>query len=204
MERMKYPRVTTIISETEPPEKKQALIRWQKKMQQLHGVDGAEKEKQSILDNGTSVHLSIEKFLLDEPLPSGLHPQARSVFGLLNQLKYNSGRLIIERRLFCDRYCYQGKPDLICEYQGIPTIIDWTTSAQPKKEQHLEHKFIQAGAYAIAAEHELKICIRRLMVVVCVENPRTFQIFTDSPSKWRIAFLRRLGKYNKMYGVKRK
>lgn len=204
MEQLHYPRVTKIIDETDPPEKKRALMRWLKKMQKVHGIEGAETERQKILDNGTSVHESIERFLVDDPLPNGIHPQARPLYGFLNQIKFNSDRLIIENRLFCHKYRYQGKPDLICTYNGLPTIIDWTTSYQLKKEKYVEHKFIQAGAYAIASELELGIQIKQLVVVVIVANPNTYQVFVEPPSKWRIAFLRRLGQYNRLHGVKRK
>lgn len=194
-----YPRVTTIISETEPPEKRKKLLRWMKKLEKLHGVDGAQRERQSILDNGTAVHDSIEKFLLDSPDYNGLHPQAVSLYGFLNNLKFSNESMIIEKRLYCHKYKFQGKPDLICTLNGFPTILDWTTSAKWKKKEWVDHKFLQAGAYAIACD-EIGLPIQQLAVVVLCNNPRTFQLFTEPPTVWRIEFLKRLGKYKALFG----
>ena len=88
MEQFHYPRVTKIIEETDPLEKKQALMRWLKKMQKVHGIEGAETERQKILDNGTLVHESIEKFLVDDPLANGIHPQARPLYGFLSNTNF--------------------------------------------------------------------------------------------------------------------
>jgi hypothetical protein len=190
-----YPRVTTIISETEPPEKRKKLLRWMKKLEKVHGVEGAERERQAILDNGTSVHDSIEKFLTESPDYNGLHPQAVSLYGFLNNLKHSNNELmIVEQRLYCHKYKFQGKPDLICELNGLPTIIDWTTSAKWKKKEWVEHKFLQAGAYAIACD-EMNLPIKQLAVVSICNNPRTYQLFTEPPKQWRIDFLKRLGEY---------
>jgi ATP-dependent exoDNAse (exonuclease V) beta subunit len=192
-----YPRVTTIIRDTEPPEKRQALMRWEKKMQQVHGIDGAKTEHQKILDNGTNVHTSIEKFLADDPLQEGMLPQLRPMFGLLNKIKVESPRLLIENQLYSHKYKFQGKSDLVCIYNEKWTVVDWTTSYQKKSLKYLDHKFIQAGAYAIALE-EKKIRIQQLMVVVLVDTPSTYQIFTECPRKWRIEFLKRLGQYRRL------
>lgn len=190
-----YPRVTTIISETEPPEKRKKLLRWMKKLEKIHGVEGAVRERQAILDNGTAVHDSIEKFLIDSPDYKGLHPQAVSLYGFLNNLKFNSEKIIVEQRLFCHKYQFQGKPDLICQLDGMLTILDWTTSAQRKKKEWVEHKFLQAGAYAIACD-EMGMQIQQLAVIVICNNPRIHQLFVEPPKQWRIDFLKRLGEYN--------
>jgi hypothetical protein len=191
-----YPRVTTIIAETEDAKKKQNLLKWMKKMQKIHGIEGAEIERQKILDNGTSLHQAIEDYLSGkEPLD---HPQFTAVLPFLKLIK-QSNDLILEKRLFCHKYKYQGKPDLIGIYDGLTTIIDWTTSLQLKRKEWVDHKFLQAGAYAIACE-EIGIEIQQLAVVTICQNPRTFQIFTDPPYKWRIEFLKRLGKYKALLG----
>lgn len=191
-----YPRVTEIIKATEDPEKQKNLLKWMKKMEKIHGENGAEIERQKILDNGTALHTSIEKYLADE-IEENPHHKFNTIKPVLNLVK-QSERLIIEKRIYCHKYKFQGKPDLITHFEGLPTIIDWTTSQKTKKKQWIEHKFIQAGAYSIASELELNIKIAQLAVIVIVDKPNTFQIFTEPPKKWRVEFLRRLGQYKKM------
>lgn len=192
-----YPRVTHIIQQTEDLAKRQKLLKWIKKMEKIHGLEGAEIERQKILDNGTDLHQAIEDYLTKKK-EALEHSSLQLIIPFLKIIK-NEGNLIIEKRLFCHKYQYQGKPDLICNFEGSRTIIDWTTSQRMKQKEWLEHKFIQAGAYAIACE-EIGIKINQLAVVVICANPRTFQVFTDSPKEWRINFLHRLGKFKAKNG----
>ena len=192
-----YPRVTTIIQETEDPEKRQKLMKWIKKMEKIHGVEGAVIERQNILDNGTNLHQAIEDYLGDKIDPSN-HESLRLVLPLLKVIKKEShNNLIIEKRLFSHKHKFQGKPDLICEFDELTTIIDWTTSQKIKIKQWVDHKFIQAGAYAIACE-EIGIKVEQLAVVVICGSENKCQVFTDPPKQWQIEFLKRLGQYHKI------
>jgi hypothetical protein len=191
-----YPRVTTIISETESSEKKQSLMKWMKKMEKIHGVEGSKNYRQNILDNGTDLHKAIEDYLNDKCLQKTEHPMLSTITPFLSLLKKDN-HLILEKRMYCHRYKFQGKPDLICSnFQGLPTIIDWTSSLQRKRKEWLDHKFVQAGAYAIACE-EIGIKIEQLVVVAICSNC-SYQVFTDTPKEWRIEFLKRLGQYQKL------
>lgn len=182
------PRVTTILKQTESAEKQKALIRWRKKIESLHGVEEAKIIQQKVLDNGTKFHLSVECFLkgIEETDP---HPWIGRIKSLLNSIKQTSSFLQIEERLFCYEHGFQGKPDLICEFEDQVTIIDWTTSQNIKRKQWVSHKFLQAGAYSLAASQEVK----QLAVVVVTEQ--NYQIFTDPPSQWQSDFLDRLNQY---------
>ena len=191
----KYPRVTEIIRATETAQEVKKLMAWIAKMEKIHGKEKAEKNRQEILDNGTALHLSIAKYLADdiiEPLP---HKKLPTIKPFLDLVKL-SPRLIIEKRLYSHKYKFTGQPDLICTFNDVITIIDWTTSQRLKKKPYVARKFIQAGAYAIAVEETLNIKIKQLAVVTIVDNPNTYQIFTEDPKEWRLNFLARLGKYH--------
>lgn len=174
-----YPRVTQVLSATEDKEKSAALLRWQKKMEKVHGIEGAKRERNAILRHGTDTHTAIEKYLADDPYDG--HIDISGLHSFLDIIKTQSKLLVIEDRLFCHKYKFQGKPDLICVHNGLTTIFDWTTSKALKKRAWIEHKFIQAGAYSIAARLERNMKVEQLGVVVVVEGrkkPQTF--FTDS------------------------
>jgi hypothetical protein len=192
-----YPRVTEIISATEEPEKRKKLLRWMKKIEKIHGVKGAEVYRQSILDNGTNLHQSIEDYLSNK-IQDVDHSALNLVLPLLKVIKSQNENLIIEKRLYCHKYKFKGQPDLICQFEDLPTIIDWTTSLQIKQKKWVEHKFIQAGAYAIASELELGITIKQLAVVVVCESAKRCQVFTDSPDQWQSEFLKRLEQYQQI------
>lgn len=203
MDYLRYPRVTKILELTEDPEKMAGLLKWQKKMEKIHGIEGAKRERQSILQNGTNTHFAIEKYLSDDPLEEGI--DISPLLPLLNTIKSQSSIMIIENRLYCHDYKFQGKPDLVCTLDGLTTIVDWTTSLNLKKRAWVDHKFIQAGAYAIAMEAEKLLQIEQLAVVVYVAGCRRYQLFTTDPEEeeqtvkfYKDAFLSRLTKFRLM------
>ena len=191
--RYNYPRVTEIIRLTDPDEKRQALIRWQKKQEQIFGIEGAEIESEKRLDYGTRVHSDIELYLkgavIDFDLISSVKP-------LLDAVKCFGKDLIIERRLYSHKYQFTGKPDLICTYDDKLTVFDWTTSARRKIKKYLEHKFIQAGAYAIAHEETTGEKIEQLIVVTILD--KYYQTFTEPPEPYIAEFKNRLENYHSL------
>ena len=196
MSEFKYPRVTQIIKETTPPEDLKGLIRWQKKMDQIHGTGGAEKQRQQILDNGTALHLSIENYLKGKP-ETNSHEWLPYVQPLLNKVK--NSNLIIEKRLFSDVHQFTGKPDCVSEdFNSKVTIFDWRSSAKLKKRKYIEDKFLQAGAYAIALQEKTSINVEQLAVVVVVGATKNYQIFLEEPDPWKEKFLERLEQYNNL------
>ncbi len=191
MDQKFYPRVTSIIGATSDPKKEKALARWRAKLEKIHGVEGAVVERQKILDNGTAFHSSVERFLKREK-DTEEHDYFCNVRPLVSLVRQTSEFLIVEERLFCHEHQYQGQPDLICQMEGLTTIVDWTTSQRPKRKKWIEHKFLQAGAYSIACSKDVE------QLAVVVVTPKKYQLFTDDPKKWEDAFLERLDAFKKM------
>lgn len=191
-----YDRVTKILEATEDPEKRKKILRWRKKLEKVHGVEGANQVREDILQNGTNTHLAIQKYLSDEILSEkdiDIYP----LIPLLDLIKQQSDILIIEKRIYCDNLKIQGQPDLICTFGGKTTIVDWTTSSTLKKRAWIDHKFIQAGAYSLLAKEERILNVEQLAVVVYIASLGRYQLFIeDDPSLYQKAFLNRLEQFN--------
>lgn len=139
----KYPRVTEILEATRNEKSQKKLIKWQKTLETKLGIEQAKVERQKILDNGTALHLSIEKFLKDEYNPEP-HQSLIHIKTLLILIKQKSDNLIIEKRLYSDKHQFTGKPDLICNYENQTTIFDWRSSGQIKKNNGLKKNLFNA------------------------------------------------------------
>lgn len=155
------------------------------------------KRKNSIIQSkkGERVHAQIESYLKRGDKSLGKHTAIKQIIPLLKLLKENAqSKLVIEEIIYSNKYQFQGKPDLICNFNNLTTVIDWAYSERPKQKEGLERKFLQTAAYAIAAD-EIGIKVEQLAVIVITDSPKTFQIFTEVPQLYRIDFLKRLGKY---------
>lgn len=190
----KYPRVTEIIEATTPSWKKLALMKWRKRMEKIHGVEGAALEKEKKLANGTALHKSIANYLLgiEEENPHYLMKNVKAILSIVK----NSPILKVEKFVVSHKHQYQGTCDCICEWEGLPTVIDWTSNngVAPKKKAWIEHKFIQAGAYSLAEKEMHKTKIEALSVIVIGEKKA--QIFTDPCDHWESEFISRLADYH--------
>ncbi len=190
-----HPRVTEIISATDPPAKRQSLIRWQKKMEQVHGVEGAELNRQQILDNGTRLHTSIENYLKGKP-EDNPHEWLKNVVSYLNIFRETN--LLIEQRFISKAHGFTGKPDCVSDnYKGKVTLFDWTTSSKPKRRAWLDHKFLQAGAYTLLLQENTSIEVEQLVVIVILKD-NAQQFIESDPNLWRNKFLERLKLYKQL------
>ena len=65
-----------------------------------------------------------------------------------------------------------GTVDLLCEWDGVPSVIDYKTSKKIKKEEWITSYFEQATVYAIMATRQLKLPFHQIIILMCVDNER--------------------------------
>ncbi len=63
-----------------------------------------------------------------------------------------------------------GRVDCIAEFDGKLSVIDFKTARREKDEEHIQHYYMQAAAYAIMFEERTKIPINRLVIAIVVED----------------------------------
>ena len=117
---------------------------------------GIEFIPEHILSNaagrGTLTHACIEGILQgfeDVDVVPEVQPYLQSFKSFWEESSYTfeGGRLILERRLFCDEKMITGQVDLIIEMEDKTILIDWKTSSRPQKSWAL-----QGAAYKYLAE----------------------------------------------------
>ena len=185
--------VTTILAETKPPESKEQLENWKRRV----GHEEANRITKQSTDIGTMVHEAVEAFYhghewdtfpntddgrvarkMTQTMMDHCLPKINEVWGL-------------EVSLVMDDF-YAGTADCIGIYNNKESIIDFKTSRKMKKKEWIEDYFLQCVAYANAHNKAFNTNIKQLVVLmvdrlylhkVFVIPEDEFELYTQ---KWRI------------------
>lgn len=190
------PGVTTVLSNTKSPRDKAGLARWKRKV----GEAEAERIKQAACDRGSALHQAIENYLQEKPLDleSCYLPLFESVEPLLDQVQTIAH---IEVPTY-HPLGYGGSPDLIAEYKGHLTVLDWKTASKPKQRSYIKDYILQVCAYIQSSNWLFGYEIERGLIVVAVEGEPKCQTFAVTPkqyAKGRLEFQARLEAFQSNY-----
>lgn len=168
----KFRSVTTVLSDALD---KTALLEWRKKV----GEEEAQKISTQAARRGTAVHSLAERYVLNEEnYLRGAMPSGIDAFKSLQTLidKHVDNILGIELPLYSVALKTAGRCDLIAEFDGVPSIIDFKTSRRLKKEEWIESYFLQTTVYSMMFEQMYKIKIPQIAIMITVdhEEPQLF------------------------------
>lgn len=180
-----YPSITTILSGTMSREKEESLERWRKSM----GVEKADAYTEARCDHGTIVHALIERFFRDEEVIveyDGVAIQPTEI-AAYNSLKFSLRAVTRvyaqEVALYCTRYEVAGRVDLVGEYKGVQSIVDFKTSARLKSREEINDYKLQMLFYADAHNEMFNTNIQQGVVIMASAGgmPQVFVFqFTDA------------------------
>lgn len=193
-----YPSVTTILANTMSKEKEKILENWKKRV----GDDKAEKIKNEAGKRGTIMHDLCESFIKGENFIPPKH--GSNSYALLKQvyphLKNNIDNIYaIESPLFSHKLKAAGTVDLIAEYKGILSIIDFKTTINEKDVGMIEDYFIQTTLYAIMFS-EMYGIVPKQSVIIMAKDYGFFdeaQVFIGNPKTHVERAIKRVKEYHK-------
>ena len=160
-----YPSITTVLS----PRGKEGLMKWRKRV----GEKTANYICNKAATRGTKVHKMCEDFLNGEDMTH--HKKDFLPYCLFNELKdktFNNINEVIaqEVTLYSDKYRVAGRTDLIAEYKGELSIVDFKTSTNERKDSYNENYYIQTSAYAEMFEELTGKPINQIVILVVTEQ----------------------------------
>jgi genome maintenance exonuclease 1 len=95
------------------------------------------------------------------------------------------GRILMqETPLYSDHLGLAGRVDLIAEFDGRLSIIDFKTSAKVKKAEDITSYFIQEAAYAIMCEERTGIPVANLVTILMVDYRKEALVFRERRDSW--------------------
>ena len=194
----KLPSVTTILNQTQTPEKAEGLANWRARV--------GEAEAQRIMDQaaqrGTAMHTILEHHILGKN---------RLDLTDVGQQAHKMADVVIEKGL-CHLEeiwgsevalyypeLYAGATDLVGVYKNAESIIDFKQTNKPKRREWIEDYMIQLGAYAMAHNYVYQTKIQQGVVLMCSKDGY-FQEFIVSEKefqKYQHEWLKRVDLYYK-------
>jgi len=168
----RVPSVTTVLSATQPAEKKQALQNWRNSI----GTERAQAITTEAANRGTRMHKYLEDYIRNgvisergsNPHSWASHKMAQTV--IEDGLKNVNEIWGIEIPLYFPQL-YAGTTDGCGIHLGDESILDYKQTNKPKKIEWIDDYFIQLVAYALAHNEVYGTKIRKGVVLMCVKPP---------------------------------
>ena len=168
----RVPSVTTILSATQPAEKKEALQNWRKNV----GVEKAQAITTEAANRGTRMHKYLEDYIRNgvisergsNPYSWASHKMAQTV--IEDGLKNVNEIWGVEIPLYFPQM-YAGTTDGCGIHMGDESILDYKQTNKPKKLEWIEDYYLQLVAYALAHNEVYGTKIRKGVVLMCVKPP---------------------------------
>tara|TARA_R100001510_G_C7640424_1_gene198106 strand:+ start:254 stop:943 length:690 start_codon:yes stop_codon:yes gene_type:complete len=195
----KLPSVTTILSQTQPEEKKAKLAEWQRKV----GKTEADSIRDQAAERGTIMHRIIEGYLTGErhadlsDLGTQAGVMAKTIWD--QDLRDNMDEVWGTEVTVYYPGLYAGATDLVGVYNGAEIIGDFKQTNKPKRREWISDYFIQLAAYAMAHNYVYRTSIQSGVILMCSKD-NIFQRFYVNPEefkKYTFEWLRRVDLYYK-------
>lgn len=195
----KFPSVTTVISNNK--EKMRGIAKWRARI----GEEKANAISSRSTNRGTKYHSIVEDYFNNNldlkkyskfPLPVLMFHHSRDILDRINNI------YLQEAALYSKHLELAGRVDCIAEFDGVLSIIDFKTAAEPKREKYLYDYFVQETAYACMLQENYGLSVKQLVTIVACENGET-QVKVLPPKKeFFMKLMSYIDEYQQRYGQK--
>jgi PD-(D/E)XK nuclease superfamily len=184
------PSVTTVLGHF----KKAGLEKWKDRV----GHDAAETIKNRAATKGTRLHALLEDYCQGIESSKTIMPNTLWSFKQVKQILDEDVDNIeyVEANLYSEKLRLAGRTDVIAEYKGQRSIIDFKTSTAIKKVEYITDYFEQGTAYSeMYSELTGNPCDQ--IVIIIANDYEPPQVFTAQPDQYRESLLGKLAEYRK-------
>lgn len=159
-----YPSITTVLSYMN----KDSLMAWRKRV----GEEEANRISSAAMERGTRLHSICENYIKNDLDLKSISPFDMPMFKSIKPiLDSNIDKIHAqEAALYSEYLSVAGRVDLVANYDGKLSIIDFKTSRKVKKKEYITNYFMQAAAYAVMFEERTGLPIGRIVIIMAVED----------------------------------
>ena len=181
-----YPSVTTITGQMN----KKAINEWRARV----GEKVANQITKQASARGTSIHKLCEHYILGTMDDVKIMPSNKEMFSsMANHLAKTIGKVYaVEGFLYSDFLRSAGQVDMIAEYNGVLSVVDFKTSKKKKNPDWIENYFVQEAAYSFMFEERTQLQVGQLVTVIGVDGEDEPQVFiknTKERNQYLLKFL---------------
>ena len=179
-----YPSVTTVLSGCKKTKK--ALHEWRRRV----GAETANKVSRQASERGTSVHQLIEDYCMNIESEGKIMPNAADMFTRLRAVANKSidNIKLVEGLMYSEYLRSAGTVDMVAEFDGKLSVIDWKTSTRRKTRSRCYNYFKQEAAYAVMFEEMTGQPVTQLVTIVTDQEGGS-QVFVEHRDEWIGGFL---------------
>jgi genome maintenance exonuclease 1 len=161
---VKLPSVTTVIGAKE----KKGILEWRKRV----GEAEANRISKIASGRGNRVHLMAEQYLNNEEIQwSKCMPDAVEAFSQIKPYLDNVNNIHYqEQALWSETIGMAGRVDLIAEWDGVLSVIDFKTSKKVKEREDIPNYFAQCVAYSLMYQELVGVPIKQIVVLMSVDE----------------------------------
>jgi hypothetical protein len=193
----KYPSITTVLGHFG----KHKIMEWRKAV----GEEEANRVSARAAGRGTALHTLCERYIDNiEVFDEKTMPHVKAMFNSLKPvIDARVGKVYLQEvPLYSDHLRIAGRVDLIAEFDGVISIIDFKTSSRRKTSDDIKDYFEQESAYAIMFEERTGIPIVNLVTIMAVENDTEPLIFKEHRDNHAPDLVRKIRLYEKEKGIR--
>lgn len=173
----KYPSITTVLGFRPNPH----LAAWKER---VGPIEAARVSRQACV-RGEHLHSICERHLNNHP-PQKLLPHLKELYLKVRPvLDSRVGRVFLqEKPLYSSKLGVAGRVDLIAEFDGVLSVVDFKTSSREKSRNDIHSYFMQETFYACAFRELTSIRVPQLVTVMLCDELPTPKIFIEKPEDW--------------------
>jgi hypothetical protein len=189
---IKLPSVTTVLGYF----KKAQLTEWRNRV----GAKEANSISNRAATRGTKFHTLLERYLKNnhQNLFENVMPDMRQSFNdIQNVIDEIDNIHYIESPLYSEKLGIAGRTDVIGEYSGVPSIIDFKTSQKVKREEWIDNYFEQGTAYSLMYEELTSYRIDQIVVIISVSGMSDPQIFIKNRKDYVDSLITKIETYKR-------
>jgi genome maintenance exonuclease 1 len=158
------PSVTTVIG----AKKKDSIQKWRQRV----GEEEANRVSRKASNRGTKVHQICEDYLNNEqnhvkdkmPDVVEMFYSIKPLVDRINNIWYQ------EQSLFSKEIEMAGRCDVVAEFDGKLSIIDFKTSSRSKRKEDITDYFAQCTAYAMMIEEMVGTPVDQIVIIMAVDG----------------------------------
>jgi genome maintenance exonuclease 1 len=194
---VKYPSITTVLGHFG----KHKIMEWRKAV----GEAEANKIAARAASRGTAMHTLCERYIDNDEkvFDEKTMPHVKAMFNSIKPvIDTRVGKVYLQEvALYSDYLRIAGRVDLIAEFDGVLSIIDFKTSSRRKTDNDIKDYFEQEAAYAIMFEERTKIPIVNLVTIMAVENDQEPLVFKEHRDNHARDLITKIRLYEREKGI---
>lgn len=191
-----YPSVTTILGKT-------ANNVWLQRWKDRVGEEEAARISKAATDRGEIVHSYLERFWCDDTtvfdtLKAEDPVTQKMITNLIDVTQQGVTKVWCQEiPVWSNQLKYAGRVDMFGEWNQVPAVIDFKTAKKKKQIKDIKDYFIQCTAYAYAHNEMFKTNLKKIVVLITVENSEV-QVFESHVLPFIPELRYRISQYEKL------